>query len=200
MQPSTYTVTDVMEGAFAVAIESTSWDVDGEKIPDYRQTGTPYVNYNKNIPQISNRAAGRLFLGEYHFDVATMTEKYIEGIEFASRPTSLNGYYKFVPCVSDITDSGIVLVEVIGMVEGKEMVISRTSHELPAAVGYTAFSVPLSYKQFGVKATGLKVMFASSKHYGSMEEESASVVTYSDAVTSTSHGGVLYVDNLTFSY
>lgn len=200
MQPSAYTITDVAEGAFAVTIQSTSWDLNGEQIPNYRQTGTPYVNYNKNIPNITHRAAGRLFLGEYKFNSESLTEVYTEGIAFTSRPTSLNGYYKYVPCVNDISDCGIVLVEVVGKVEGMDEIISRTLHELPAAVSYTAFSVPLAYEKFGIKATSIKVMFASSKNYGSIEEESASVVTFSDVVTSTSHGGELSIDGLTLSY
>ena len=200
MQPSAYTITDVAEGAFAVTIQSTSWDLNGEQIPNYRQTGTPYVNYNKNIPNITHRAAGRLFLGDYKFNSESLTEVYTEGIAFTSRPTSLNGYYKYVPCVNDISDCGIVLVEVVGKVEGKDEIISRTLHELPAAVSYTAFSVPLAYEKFGIKATSIKVMFASSKNYGSIEEESASVVTFSDVVTSTSHGGELSIDGLTLSY
>ncbi len=200
MQPSTATIKDVMEGAFAVELVSTSWDLNGEQIPDYRQTGLPYTNYNKNVPNMANRAAGRLFLGEYRFNPLTMTEEYIEGIMFASRPASLNGYYKFVPCVDDLSDCGVVTVEVMGCVNDSEVVIARARQELPGVVGYTAFSVPLSYKMFGVKATAIKVMFASSKHYGSIEEETESIITYSDVVTSTSHGGRLSIDNLTFSY
>lgn len=200
LQPSTYTIRDVADGAFAVAIESTSWDLNGEAIPDYRQTETPYVNYNKNIPTIANRSAGRLFLGEYYFDPLTKSEVYAEGITFTSRPTSLNGYYKFEPCVSDISDSGIVVVELIGLVDGKETVICSAQQELPTAIGYTAFSVPLTYACFGVKASAIKVMFASSKHYGTIANESSNVVTYSDVVTSTSHGGWLCIDNLTLSY
>lgn len=200
MQPSAYTITDAMDGSYAVAIQTTAWDTDGQQIPDYRQTGQPYVNYSRNIPHIAYRAAGRLFLGSYAFNPSDLTETYNEGIEFASRPTALNGYYRFVPSPADITDCGIVLIEVIGNVSGADVVIARARHELTAATGYTAFSAPLSYTDFGVKAKAIRVMFASSKHYGSIADETSRIKTYSDPVTSTSLGGLLWIDNITLSY
>lgn len=200
MQPSAYTITDAMDGSYAVAIQTTAWDLSGEKIPDYRQTGQPYVNYSRNIPQIAHRAAGRLFLGSYAFNPSDQSETYKEGIDFPSRPTALNGYYRFVPSSADITDCGIVLIEVIGNISGADVVIARARHELPAATGYTAFSAPLSYPDFGVKAKAIRVMFASSRYYGSIDYESSRIKTYSDPVTSTSLGGLLWIDNITLSY
>lgn len=200
MQPSTYSITDAAAGAYAVAIESTSWDLDGEQIADYRQTGQPYIKYSLNIPTIAHRAAGKVFIGEYRFDPVTGTETYDEGIEFTSRPTSLNGYYRFMPAVNATSDAGLAIVELISESDGVETVIAKAEQRLGAATGYTAFSIPLSYSKFGVKATKLKIMFASSVNVGSIEEESANVITYSDPVTSTSHGGCLWIDDLTFSY
>lgn len=200
MQPSTYTITEAMDGSYAIAIQTTAWDVNGEAIPDYRQTGQPYVNYNRNIPHISHKAAGRLFIGSYSFDPATLAESYTEGMAFTSRPTAINGYYRFVPCVGGASDCGVVLVEVIGEVGGADIVISRTLQELPTAMSYTAFSAPLSYNDFGVKAKWIKVMLASSKNWGSIETESSSIITYPDPVSSTSLGGCLWIDNLTLSY
>lgn len=200
MQPSTYTITEAMDGSYAIAIQTTAWDVNGEAIPDYRQTGRPYVSYNRNIPHISHKAAGRLFIGSYSFDPATLTESYTEGMAFPSRPTAINGYYRFVPCVGGASDCGVVLVEVIGEVGGADVVISRTLQELPTAMSYTAFSAPLSYSDFGVKAKWIKVMLASSKNWGSIETESSSIITYPDPVSSTSLGGCLWIDNLTLSY
>ena len=69
-----------------------------------------------------------------------------------------------------------------------------------AATGYKAFSVPVTYEKFGVKATKMKIMIASSAFTGSIDEESSHVVTFSDPVTSTSLGGKLWIDNLTFAY
>lgn len=200
MQPSAYTITDAMDGSYAVAIQTTAWDLSGQKIPDYRQTGQPYVNYSRNIPQIAHRAAGRLFLGSYAFNPSDQSETYKEGIDFSSRPTALNGYYRFIPSSADISDCGIVLIEVIGNISGADVVISRVRKELPAATGYTAFSAPLSYADFGVKAKSIRVLFASSRYFGSIDYESSRIKTYSDPVTSTSLGGLLWIDNITLSY
>lgn len=200
MQPSVYSITDATAGAYAVSIVSTSWDLNGQAIDPYRQTGTPYTSYSKNIPSIAHHAAGKLFLGEYGFDPATEREVYKEGVSFASRPTSLNGYYRYMPCIGDQSDRGLVIVELLADRDGTDIVVSRGIGYLPVATGYTAFSIPLTYDLFGIKPYKLKIMFSSSTHIGSIAEESASVITFSDPVTSTSLGGSLQIDDLTFSY
>lgn len=201
MQPGVYTTTEhIGEGAYSVTIRSTAWDLNGEKIPDYRQTSSPGIPYNKNIPHISQRAAGKLFLGEYHFDAARMQESYIEGVGFESRPSNLNGYYKFVPSLQNYGEKGLVEIEIIGLENGKETVIASSRYELTTAISYKAFSVPLTYYKSGVKATKLKIMFSSSNYEGSIAEETAQVTTSPDAATATSIGGILTIDELTFTY
>ena len=200
MQPSVFSITDASAGAYAVSVVSTSWDLDGSAIADYRQTGQPYTSYSLNIPDIAHRAAGKVFLGEYGFDPATGQEVYVEGVSFSSRPTSLNGYYRYLPCVSDQSDKGLVVVELLAQRDGSDVVVSRGVGQLSVATGYTAFSIPLFYSHFGLKPTKLKIMLSSSIHVGSIAEESAAIVTFSDPVTSTSLGGSLQIDDLTFSY
>lgn len=200
MQPSVYTVEDAAEGSYAVAIVSTAWDLHGPTIADYRQTAPPYVKYSRNIPRIAHRAAGKIFLGAYGFNPATGEEAYVEGIGFESRPTALNGHYRFVPCATEVSGHALARIEVIGNVGGTDIVISRGEYLFPPAIGYTAFSIPLAYDDFGVKATKLKLMFSSSSETGDIEYESQHVVTYSDPITSTSLGGTLWLDGLTFSY
>ncbi len=41
-----------------------------------------------------------------------MTETYDEGIEFASRPMALNGFYKYLPGSTATAERGFVRVEV----------------------------------------------------------------------------------------
>ena len=129
-----------------------------------------------------------------------MTERYNEGVGFGSRPSALNGFYKYQPCTTAPSDRGLVTVEVIGVKDGKETVIASGRALLPIATDYTAFAIPLSYKQFNVKATRLKVMIASSAAIGTIDEESRNIVTYSDPVTSSSTGSQLWIDNLSLSY
>ncbi|MCH5318770.1 MAG: DUF4493 domain-containing protein [Paramuribaculum sp.] len=201
MQPSVMSVTgDAISEARAVKIVNTAWDNSGEEIRDYLQTSQPYTKYSLNIPEIKYRAVGKLFLGSYRFDPATLTETYSEGISFESRPSSLNGFYKFIPVSASMDQAGYVRVEILGNIDGNEQIIAKGEIFLSPATGFTAFSVPLSYENFGVKATRAKVMFAASPTIGDIEVETRSVVTVADPVTSSSLGNALWVDGVVFSY
>lgn len=201
MQPSVYTVSDdIHSGNFAVCLRSVAFDVKGEKIPDYTQTGEPYLKYSPIVPRIASRAAGKLFLGSYGFDQATMTETYKDIVGWRSRPVSLNGYYKYVPSENDPSDAGVALVEVYGKVDGRECVIASGRTYLPVANSYMAFNVKLTYDLFGVKATGIRVMFASSHKMGTIAEETAGVRTVDDAKAAASVGSVLLLDHVNLSY
>ncbi|MDE6378136.1 MAG: hypothetical protein K2K72_05270, partial [Duncaniella sp.] len=68
------------------------------------------------------------------------------------------------------------------------------------ALGYTAFSVPLVYNRYGVKATRIKVMFASSASIGDIAHETSTIVTVPDPVHSRSLGSRLWIDNVTLAY
>ena len=191
---------DVQSGDFAVSLRSVAFDPNGEPIPDYAQTGEPYLPYSLNVPRIAYRAAGKLFLGDYSYDAKTGEETYNEGISWNSRPVSLNGFYKYQPSEDNWNDRGLVTVEVLGERDGEEIVIASAHRILPLATGYTAFSLPLEYAYYGVKASRIKVMFASSDKIGTIAEESSSIVTHSDPKTSTSLGSQLWIDNVTLAY
>ena len=202
MQPSVMSELDNVEGYVAVKLQSVAWDTDGAPIADYRQNATQYIPYNPNVPHIKYRAAGKLFLGNYTFDPQTLTETYTEGISFSSRPVAINGMYHFSPCAADLTDRGMIVVEVIGEYEGMEIALASATGYLPPALSYTAFSIPLTYDSdsFGIKATKLKIMISSSVHTGSIEQESSTLVTAPDARAGHSLGGTLWMQNLSLSY
>lgn len=202
MQPSVIATNEAASGDFAVDLISVAFDPDGAEIAPYLQESLPYTDYSRNIPQIAYRAAGRLFLGSYDYNVLTQTETYTEGIPFGSRPLTLSGFYRYQPSPVDFNDKGRVEVEVIGFVDGKETVIASSSERLTAVAGsgYAAFKVALDYKYFGVKATRLKVMFSSSDCEASIQTETAQVKTCDDPSTSTSTGSRLRIDNITLAY
>lgn len=201
MQPSAVLTRDpVFSQSFAVKLTSVAFDPKGAVIPPYSQTGQPYLDYSPIIPDIAYRAAGKLFLGSYSFDASTATEVYNEGVDWSTRPTSVNGYYRFIPSEGARSDYGLVTVEVIGVSEGAETTIASGNAQLPLALSYTAFNVPLEYTVFGAKATRLKVMFSSSSSPGSIEHETATVVTVPDARTASSTGSQLWIDNVTLAY
>lgn len=201
MQPSVWLTRErAFSNSYSVVLASVAFDPDGEPIPDYVQTGQPYLDYSPVVPHIRYRAAGKLFLGSYSFDPSTMTETYTEGIPWSSRPRSLNGYYRFIPSADNRSGAGYVRIEVLGEVDGRQTVISRSDTRLTMASDFTAFSVPLTYSMFGVKATGLRVLFSSSADCGSIADESASVVVRPDPLTATATGGHLWLDNITLAY
>lgn len=202
MQPSAQTlaVDLAYSGAYAVRIDNVAWDLDGPAIPDYVQTGQPYLPYNPNVPQIAHRSVGKLFLGSYEFNPSTLEEVYKEGIAFTSRPAALNGFYRFIPASGNSSGSGMASIEVIGEVDGRECVIAEGKGRLTPSSGYTAFKVPLSYSMFGVKAKTVRVMLAASAEIGDIASETATTVTVADPVAAKSAGATLWLDALSLSY
>lgn len=201
MQPSAFlTRSPVFSQSFAVELVSTAFDPHGPEIPPYQQTSQPYLNYSPIVPDIAYRAAGKIFIGSYSYDPATLSETYTEGMAWSSRPMSLNGYYRFYPSDGNRNDRGLARVEILGKVNGQDEVIASGEARLALALSYTAFSVPLTYTRFGVKATRIKVMFASSASVGDIAYETANVVTVPDPVTATSLGSRLWIDNVTLAY
>lgn len=201
MQPSVFSVPgDTEEASYAVCLRSVAFDLNGPIIPDYTQTGQPYLQYSPIVPEIASRAAGKLFLGSYSFNPETMEEVYRDVVDWHARPMSLNGFYKYSPSDSDPSDMGLAIIEVYGKIDGETRVIGSATAHLPVANSYTAFKASLSYDYFGVKATGLKVMFASSSSIGTLAEESASVITTPDPVSGASIGSTLWLDHVSLSY
>jgi len=201
MQPSVALTREfAFSGSYSVRLSTVAFDLDGEQIPDYAQTGRPYLDYSPIVPRISHKAAGKLFLGTYTFDYATMAENYDEGMAWNSRPSSLSGRYRFIPTDANRSASGLAKIEVTATVDGKETVIASDSRHLTLASDFTTFNIPLTYADFGVKATKIKVMFASSADIGTIEEETNAIATQPDPRTATSTGGQLWIDNITLGY
>lgn len=200
VQPSVVSTLDAMDADYGVELISVAFDPAGPEIAPYRQESEPYVRYSRNIPEIAYRAAGRIFLGSYNFDAASMTETYNEGLPFASRPTSLNGFYQYRPAAANPADRGLVEIELFGEENGREIVIASAETRLSPATGYAAFNIPLSYNRFGIKATRIKVMFSSSDTPTGIATESINVKTDDDPVSATSIGSRLKLDNITLAY
>lgn len=200
MQPSTFTVGGAVSGAYAVQLTNVAWDADGVEIPDYTQETTPYLRYNPNIPRIAHKAAGRLWLGSYSFNAATGEESIHEGTGFTSRPSALNGYYKYMPGKVTTNERAYAEVKVWGRVGDRDVIIAGGTANLSVTPAYTTFSIPLTYHTFGVKATRICVMLASSSDIGTIDYETAHITTTPDALTASSTGNVLCIDNLSLAY
>lgn len=183
--------------SYAVRIDNVAWDNNGPAIPDYLQEGQPYVKYSRNVPKIRYKAVGKLFIGSYKFDPATLGESYSEGMAFGSRPSALNGFYRFIPIAPQPDELGYACIEVLAE-DGS--VIAKGETVLAPATGYTAFSVPLTYSRFGVKASRIKVMLAASPRIGDIQYESQNTLVVPDPQTSTMTGSSLWIDEVSLSY
>lgn len=200
LQPSVSTVQDCYSGAYAVKLQSTAFDPDGEQIAEYLQESQPYVGYSRVIPSIRYRAAGKMFLGSYSYDATTNSETYENRISFTSRPSALNGFYKYLPSKTEPSDRGMVTVEIRGMVDGELTVIASGTGYFSTAPSYTAFSVPLEYRLSNVAATEMSIMFASTEQAGTIEYETSNILTFNNPVTATSLGSELWLDEISLSY
>lgn len=201
MQPSSQLDFDsFVSGSKSMRITSVGWSLDGPEIAPYLQDGNTYLPYNANVPVVEHRSAGKLFLGEYKFNPSDLSESYVEGLKFASRPSSLNGFYKYTPDPLNPNDNGLVSVEVISEANGFPTVIAFATMRLSATRDFIAFNLPLEYSSFGVKATKIKIMFSSSYKTGTIDEEDAGVTVTPDIPEAVYRGSVLWVDNLSFSY
>lgn len=193
--PQSYSGFEAKSGANAMVIRNVAWDPAGT-VPGVwkKQFASEDDYYNHTVPEISRVSAGKLYLGgPYSYDASTGTETYKQGVAFTSRPTRLNGYYRYIPDQQDPSEQGTVTIE---LYNGDEKIASGNAF-LGKAENYTAFNVPLTYKANAPKATSLRIMFTSSDK---KNEADIKVSTFNYRYESAKHGATLVVDNLTFTY
>ena len=173
--PGVYANLSAQNGNYAVVVRNVAWDNNGTN-PATSGGAFNTTYYCENKPTIANRSAGQLSLDT----------------DFASRPTTLNGYYKYERDGQDGTENAVVTVTVLnGSTE-----IGKGTKELGAAAGFTEFAVPVTYSVTNKKATALKIMITSSNR----AEGSIKTTDYLGRLEAWSYGAILTVDNLTFSY
>ena len=173
--PGVYANLSAQNDNYAVVVRNVAWDNDGTN-PATSGGAFNTTYYCTNKPTIDNRSAGQLSLDT----------------DFASRPTTLNGYYKYERDSQDGTENAVVTVTVLnGSTE-----IGKGTKELGAAAGFTEFAVPVTYSVTNKKATALKIMITSSNR----AEGSIKTTDYLGTLEAWSYGAILTVDNLTFSY
>lgn len=198
MQPSTMESSNIISGAVSIKLVSVGFDPAGEAIPDYRQVSAPFIDYNPNVPNVRYRAAGKIFLGSYAYNGGS--EQYDEGYPFASRPTAVNGIYRYTPGGGMPEDCGRVDVSLWGWADGKYQELAHSTGRLYPSATNASFSVPISYPMFGAKASAIRLMISSSYDIGTIEYETRHIVINPDVLTSSMTGSVLEVDELTLSY
>lgn len=193
--------TQAASGSKSILLQSVGWDINGEHIPDYIQTPGHTIPYSGIVPNVNHQAAGRLFLGSYTFNDIDLTEKYTEGVPFNSRPTALNGFFKYIPDATVPTDRGKVVIELYGHEpSGREVIIASAHALLPFSANFTTFNIPLVYTRTDIPATMLKLNFFSSCGHGSIPYEDSNVPVTATPEKGMMLGSQLWIDNLIFTY
>ncbi len=194
--PDIYKGLSAQDGNNAMVIRNVAWDANGTT-PSKTGGAFNTTYYNTNVPSMSNRSAGKLFLGSYSY--SGNSESYNEGTSFSSRPSTMKGWYKYTPDNNDVSETGVISVTLLN----GETVLASGTINLTAASDYTEFTVPLVYTVTDKKANLLKIMITSSNHASySQSEETATIKTtdYYSQYESISRGATLTIDNLNFIY
>jgi hypothetical protein len=194
--PSTYNTSEAQSGSNAMVVRSVGYDYAGSE--PGRDSRTDTGAYSRKEATVANAASGRLFLGSYTINTSTMEQTFNQGVSFASRPTSLTGYYNYATDATDTAEKGVVTVTLLnGSTE-----IGTGSIELSAATAFTAFTIPITYNVAYTKPTSLRIMICSTNRGSySVTEETTNVKTtkYTELVQKAI-GAVLTIDNLKFNY
>lgn len=173
--PDRYSGLSAQSNSVAMVVRNVGWDSNGTTPANSGSFGNS-TYYCTNVPSVANISAGELSLDT----------------DFASRPTTLNGYYKYERDAQDGTENAVVTVT---MLNGST-VIAEGTKELGAVADFTTFSVPVTYTVTNKKATKLKIMIKSSNRAAG----SIKVSDHLHEKEASKYGAQLTVDNLTFSY
>ncbi len=202
MQPSSAIDFDYfVAGSKSVRMSSVGWSLHGTEVAPYVQPVDAFESYNANYPPIDNISAGYLFLGDYSFNPADRTEVVVEGVKFSSRPSSLNGFFKYDPDDGNPSDRGWVRVELINEGPAGEITVIGSGYlEFPYAPDFRSFNIPISYTTYYTPATRLKILFCSSVYSDGLSFDDPEVPVSADIPNSRYIGSTLWIDNLSFSY
>lgn len=197
--PSTFNTSESKNGANAMVLRNVGFNYAG-KVPG-KQTNTIVHPYNSNNPGETSvhNAAGKLFLGSYSVNLSDLSETYLEGIQFNSRPLAITGWYKYSAGEADPNDKGVFRISI----EKEDGVLITKTIKFDNASSWTQFSIPLDeYNDWGIKAETLKIFIASSyKESSSQSTEDTSILTKPyDEYTQKYLGSELTIDNLKFEY
>lgn len=196
--PTTEIVRKGYEGAYAVKLRNAAWDLHGEEPPRDARTDREY--YSRNAPEFSYRSAGKLFLGSYTFN-PDGREEYKIGYPFTSRPTAIQGMYSYIQDNQDLTENGLVSIQMIREEYGQEYVIGEGKGLLKPSTSFTRFVVPITYSVRNKNATKMKLLISSSCYASeNQEEETKAIKTTNYLEKGISTGAELTVDDLILLY
>lgn len=183
----------------AMRLTSVGYDHAGEAIADYVQQDGQQLPYSAVVPVVRQRAAGRLWLGEYRYK-KDGESTVVSGVPFTSRPSALNGFYKYLPDITDGNDRATVDVALVHRNDdGSETVVASGHQELRTASDFAAFHLQLNYTLFDVRPTHLQLMFCSSNR-ADFDNGDADVPVTADPRNGVMCGSTLWISQLSFTY
>lgn len=178
------------KGDASIVIRNIGWHPAGTDIAS-KSTGASNA-HNSTVPDTYYKEIGKIFLGTYNYKGGN-EEDIIEGIDFASRPSSLKGYYRYA-LNNDIKQED--KAEIIIKICHDDEVISQNSVQLGEVSEFKDFEIPLFYPIDAKKANKVCVMIKSSI----LSESEIEVSPYNNRYKSYFHGATLVVDDLEFVY
>ena len=176
----------------AIIIRNIGWSANGVE-PDKMNSASSLSNqHNSNEPKEYSKEVGKLFLGNYSYNVDSNDEVISEGIPFNSRPNSLKGFYKYSLDKSNQPDSSIIIIQICK----DDIIIQKIEKILEPKSEFTSFTIPLNYSKESLKANKLCLMIKSS----ALTNDNVNVSSYVSRFESYFHGATLVIDDLEFEY
>ena len=119
------------------------------------------------------------------------------GISFASRPSSMSFWYKYIP--KNSSDKGVAEIYVYGM---GGTLLAKATKDLASASSYTEITLPLTYAATAGKASSIYVKFLSTndRSFLSQEEANFTPPAYGNLSRDMYYGSQLFIDEITLNY
>lgn len=142
-----------------------------------------------------NLTVGELYLG--HYDTSSKTAVY-DGHVFASRPSSVKFWAKYVP--KNSADWGTAEARILA---SDGTIISSKNITIPKTDAYTQFSVPFTYTRGSKCAAKIVVIFKSSGNTACQAINNNNLSSPPSSTVTTSQGYIgskLYIDDIELTY
>ncbi len=189
-----YLVPSVLKNNDYILLRNVAWHNNGEAVKDntyklFSSTGTP------NPPSDFHRSAGTLFLGNFNYD--GNDQKYEQGLDFVSRPTSISVTYRY-NAIADQNDKGVIRLILIS--EDDEIILEQIEY-LNLSQEMVTYIADLKYNTSIKKAKKIKLLIASSHNWSEdQDSEDINIKTEHDLTNLFSVGSELYLDNIQLNY
>lgn len=197
-----YIISSTLPQNSGYLLRNVGWDDQGDT-PDPRYGKYAWEATNLSDltpPEIKHYSAGKLFLSSgYGYNHSTGIENYNEGIEFTSRPSTLQFSYTYNN-KGFINDKALVRI-IIEAADGT--VIGEGEATYGNEENLTQTSLDITYTVEDKKAAKLKIMFASSNSCSNNQSEEESRIknlTTDNKGEAIRTGSEFYIENVSLTY